>query len=177
MAEPLNVVDAVVELLNANLHVVKEDGSLAKISVSREWLSQEALQNVDGQITVGLAECVDNKIELSGRLRRRVYNLRVNVWSRDSGIRQKMVEEVNRVVRQNRNNPGGGLAYLDVVGFRDVDRLDVKPLIYRTEFTLKSWVLEDIGAGKRMPETYGAHECRVYFVEESPMDRRPPTQR
>jgi hypothetical protein len=146
MAEPLNVVDAVVELLNANLHVVKEDGSLAKISVSREWLSQEALQNVDGQITVGLAECVDNKIELSGRLRRRVYTLLVNVWSRDSGIRQKMVEEVNRVVRQNRNNPGGGLAYLDVVGFRDVDRLDVKPLIYRTEFTLKSWVLEDIGA-------------------------------
>jgi hypothetical protein len=38
-----------------------------------------------------------------------------------------------------------GITYLDIVSFRDADRVDVKPFIYRTEFTLKSWSFEDIG--------------------------------
>jgi hypothetical protein len=38
-----------------------------------------------------------------------------------------------------------GITYLDVVSFRDVDRVDVKPFIFRTEFVLKSWSFEDIG--------------------------------
>jgi len=139
-------VDVVVQLLSENMHVVKEDGSLAKIQVSREWLSQEALQNIDGHVTVGLAECLDTKLELSGRIRRRLYTIRVNVWSRDSTTRQKMVEEVMRVIHQNRSSPGGTLAYLDVVSFRDVDHVDVKPVIYRTEFVLRSWVFENLGA-------------------------------
>lgn len=145
MDEVENPVDVVVRLLSENMHVVKEDESLANIQVSREWVSQEALQNVDGQVTVGLAECLDTKLELTGKLRRRVLSIRVNVWSRDSQIRNKMVEEVLRIVRENRKNLGGSLAYLDVVSYRDVDRVDVKPFIYRTEIILKSWVFEDIG--------------------------------
>ncbi|MGB9671839.1 MAG: hypothetical protein ACPLZY_01680, partial [Candidatus Norongarragalinales archaeon] len=39
-----------------------------------------------------------------------------------------------------------GITYLDVVTFRDADRVDVKPFIYRTEFTLKSWFFEDVGS-------------------------------
>jgi hypothetical protein len=38
-----------------------------------------------------------------------------------------------------------GITYLDIVSFRDADRVDIKPFIYRTEFTLKSWCFEDIG--------------------------------
>jgi hypothetical protein len=34
---------------------------------------------------------------------------------------------------------------LDVESFRDVDKVDVKPFIFRTEFVLKSWSFEDIG--------------------------------
>ncbi|MEM0006820.1 MAG: hypothetical protein QXO67_01440 [Candidatus Bathyarchaeia archaeon] len=146
MSEVGSPVDVVIQLLSENMQVVKEDGSLAKIQVSREWLSQEALQQIDGHVTVGLAECLDTKLELSGKLRRRVYAMRVNVWSRDPLVRQKMVEEVMRVIRQNRINPVGSLAYLDVVSFRDVDRVDVKPVIYRTEFVLRSWVFENLGA-------------------------------
>lgn len=145
MSEIGSPVDVVIQLLSENMQVVKEDGSLAKIQVSREWLSQEALQQIDGHVTVGLAECLDTKLELSGKLRRRVYAMRVNVWSRDPLVRQKMVEEVMRVIRQNRINPGGSLTYLDVVSFRDVDRVDVKPVIYRTEFILRSWVFENLG--------------------------------
>jgi len=145
MSEVVNPVDAVVRLLSENMRVVKEDERLANIQVSREWLSQEALQNVDGQVTVGLAECLDTKIDLSGKVRRRVCTIRVNVWSRDQFIRSKMVEEVLRIVRENNSSPGGNLAYLDVVSFRDLDRVDVKPFIYRTEFVLKSWLFENVG--------------------------------
>ena len=38
-----------------------------------------------------------------------------------------------------------GITYCDVAGFRDVDRVDVKPFIFRTEFTVKSWFFENIG--------------------------------
>jgi hypothetical protein len=37
-----------------------------------------------------------------------------------------------------------GITYLDVVSFRDADRVDLRPFIYRTEFALKSWCFEDI---------------------------------
>jgi hypothetical protein len=37
------------------------------------------------------------------------------------------------------------ITYLNIDTFRDVDRVDVKPFIFRTEFILKSWSFEDIG--------------------------------
>jgi hypothetical protein len=38
-----------------------------------------------------------------------------------------------------------GITYLNIESYRDVDRVDVKPFIFRTEFILKSWSFEDIG--------------------------------
>ena len=103
----------VARLLNKNMHVVKDDGATASIKVSSEWYDREFFKNYDGQITVGLAGSQDQKIEMSGRTRRRLGSLRVNVWatdkpaSADSGrlMRNKIVEEVNHIVRQNRNVP------------------------------------------------------------------------
>ncbi|MBT0160829.1 hypothetical protein G4O51_12690 [Candidatus Bathyarchaeota archaeon A05DMB-2] len=116
MSEVENPVDTVVRLLSNNMWVVKEDGSLASILVSKEWYDRELFKNYDGQMTVGLAESRDTKIEMSGRLRRRVGSLRANVWSQDMLTRQKMVEEVNRIVRQNRNKPNETLYYFAGVG-------------------------------------------------------------
>ena len=116
MSEVENPVDTVVRLLSKNMWVVKEDGSLASIHVSKEWYDRELFKNHDGQITVGLAESRDTKIEMSGRLRRRIGSLRVNVWSQDMLTRQKIVEEVNRIVRQNRNRPNETLYYFAGVG-------------------------------------------------------------
>jgi hypothetical protein len=116
MSEVENPVDTVVRLLSKNMWVVKEDGSLASILVSKEWYDRELFKNYDGQITVGLAESRDTKIDMSGRLRRRVGSLRVNVWSQDILTRQKMVEEVNRIVRQNRNKPNETLYYFRGIG-------------------------------------------------------------
>jgi len=117
-------VETVVRLLSKNMWVVKEDGSLASILVSKEWYDRELFKNYDGQITVGLVESRDTKVELSGRIRRRLGSLRVNIWttdkegSSDSGklMRQKMVEEINRIIRQNRNKPNETLYYFAGVG-------------------------------------------------------------
>jgi hypothetical protein len=116
VSEVENPVDTVVRLLSKNMWVVKEDGSLASIIARKEWYDCELFKNYDGQITVGLAESRDTKIEMSGRLRRRLGSLRVNVWSQDMLTRQKMVEEVNRIVRQNRNKPNETLYYFRGIG-------------------------------------------------------------
>jgi len=103
----------VIRLLQKNIRVVKEDNAIANIYVSKEWYDRELFKNYDGQISVGLAESRDTKIEMSGRIRRRLGSLRVNVWATDRPattdpgrlMRSKMVEEINRIVRQNRTIP------------------------------------------------------------------------
>jgi hypothetical protein len=105
MSEKESPVDTVVRLLQKEMLVVKNDGGLANIRVSGEWYDRELLKNCDAQITVGLAESRDSKVEMSGRLRRRLGALRVNVWSQNKLMRNKTVEEVNRTVRQSRNRP------------------------------------------------------------------------
>jgi hypothetical protein len=96
------------------MRVVKDDLSLASILVTSEWHNREVFKNYDGQITVGLRASQDLKVELSGRIRRRVGTLAVNVWGTDRSdpkaepgkvVRRKMLEEVLRIVRQNRAVP------------------------------------------------------------------------
>lgn len=113
MSENEDPVTTVVRLLQKNMHVVKEDGSLANIHVSKEWYDREAFKNYDGQVTVGLEESRDQILEISAKTRRRLSLLRANVWATDKPeqaingriMREKIREEVNRIIRQNRNNP------------------------------------------------------------------------
>lgn len=113
MSELEDPVTTVIRLLSKNIRVVKDDGAIASIYVSKEWYDRQLFKNYDGQITVGLAESRDTKIEMSGRIRRRLGSLRVNVWATDRPAqvdtgrvtRNKMVEEVNRIVRENRTIP------------------------------------------------------------------------
>ncbi len=129
MSEIEDPVTTTIRLLQKNMRVVKEDGALASIYVSREWYDRELFKNYDGQITVGLGESRDTKVEMSGRVRRRLVTLRVNVWATDkpaasdSGrlMRQKMVEEINRIVRQNRNRPNETLYDFAGLGYPEGD--------------------------------------------------------
>ena len=90
-----------IRLLSKNMRVVKEDSSIASIYVSQQWYDRELFKNYDAQITVGIGQSEDRKVELSGRIRQRLGRLVVNLWasdrpaSSDSGrlIRQKMIEE------------------------------------------------------------------------------------
>jgi hypothetical protein len=38
-----------------------------------------------------------------------------------------------------------GVTYCDVSGYRQMDRVDLKPTIFHTELTVKSWFFENIG--------------------------------
>ena len=112
MSEMEDASSTVTRLLKHNLRVVKDDGSLATVNVTSEWQDVDALKGYDGQVTVGLAECTDQKLELSGTTRKRTSIIRVNVWTTDAPnvenakvLRNKIVEEVNRVIRQNRTVP------------------------------------------------------------------------
>ncbi len=113
MSETEDAAVTVARLLRTNLRVVKDDGGLASVTVTSEWQNAEAFKESDGQVTVGLVESADQKIEVSGKARRRISALRVNVWTTEQSgasesgrvMRGKIVEEVNRVVRQNRSKP------------------------------------------------------------------------
>jgi hypothetical protein len=84
MSETEDAAVTVARLLRTEMRVVKEDGSLATVIVTSEWQNTDAFKNCDGQVTVGLAESTDQKIELSGKTRRRLSFLRVNVWVTDT---------------------------------------------------------------------------------------------
>jgi len=111
MAEIEDPVTTLVRLLDKNLQVVKDDGSLADICVTTEWYDRELLKNYDGQVTVGLDHSEDQKLGFSATLRRRVGIARVKIWvvnkpgSAGKQIRNKLRQEVNRVVREKRTKP------------------------------------------------------------------------
>lgn len=98
-------ITTVVRLLQKNMRVVKDDGSLASVYVSKEWYDRELLKNYEGQITVGLEHTDDKKLSLSGALRRRLCFLKVNAWSSNRDIREKLREEINRIIREKRTTP------------------------------------------------------------------------
>jgi hypothetical protein len=111
MVEIEDPVVTLARLLDKNIRVVKEDGSLADICVTTEWYDRELLKKVDGQVTVGLDHSEDQKLGFSATSRRRVGYARVKIWvvnkpgSAGKQIRNKLRQEVNRVVREKRTKP------------------------------------------------------------------------
>jgi hypothetical protein len=84
---------------------------LADICVTTEWYDRELLKGVDGQVTVGLDHSEDQKLGFSASLRRRVGYARVNIWvvdrpgSMGRQIRDKLRQEINRIIREKRTKP------------------------------------------------------------------------
>jgi hypothetical protein len=113
VSETENPALTLIRLLKANLRVVKDNGAFANIGVAGEWQNADAFKGYDAQVTVGLAETSDQKLELSGKTRRRTSTLRVNIWvteqfaSNESArtLRNKLTEEISRVIRQTRATP------------------------------------------------------------------------
>lgn len=46
-----DAVSTIIRLLNSRMRVVLDSGGLAQVRVSEEWLGEEALNGVDGQVT------------------------------------------------------------------------------------------------------------------------------
>lgn len=106
-------ITTVIRLLSKNLRVVKDDASVASLYVSEQWCDRELFKNYDAQVTVGLRQVQDQKLNLAGTVRQMKGLLPVNLWtadrvaSSDTGrtIRKKLVEEVKRVVHENMKVP------------------------------------------------------------------------
>jgi hypothetical protein len=99
-------VTTLVRLLDKNMRVVKDGGSLAKIHVSKEWYDRELLKNYEGQVTVGLLRSEDQKLGFSATSRRRIGYARVNIWTIQSqDMRDKLRAEINRIIREKRTKP------------------------------------------------------------------------
>ena len=99
-------VTTLVRLLDKNMLLVKDGGSLASIHVGKEWYDRELLKNYEGQVTVGLERSEDQKLGFSATSRRRVGYARVNIWTIQSqDMRDKLREEINRIIREKRTKP------------------------------------------------------------------------
>jgi hypothetical protein len=111
-----NVEDSIttlVRLLDNSIRLVKDDGSVGVIYVSKEWFDRNLMKTYDAQVTVGLSGSVDRKIGFSGSKRLTEDSPRVNVWvieksgSEQSSrrTRDKMRQEIKRIVREKRTKP------------------------------------------------------------------------
>jgi hypothetical protein len=57
----------------------------------------------------------------------------VDVWSKgDQEKRQAMIDEVDRIIHSKCDEPGGGLEFVEVSNWRDLDEGDVHPRLYRS---------------------------------------------
>ena len=100
-------------LLDVNMRLVKDDGSVGKVHISKEWFDRDLLKTYDAQITVGLGGSTDRKIGFSASKRLTVDSPQVNLWvlekpgATESGrrIRDKMRQEIKRVIREKRTKP------------------------------------------------------------------------
>ncbi len=127
MSEVENPVITVLRLIESRIRVVKDDGGLASVLCSQANYDRELLKDCDAQITVSkTAEpCQAQKHTLDGKLRRRIYSLRVTIVAidkpstgTDSGrvMRDKVLEQLLLIIPENRNLP-----YRTVYNFYPID--------------------------------------------------------
>ena len=114
MSELEDPVTTLLRLITTRIRVVKDNGSLANLLATKEQYDRELLKQYDAQITLGLDSSQDQKLELAGRLRRRYMVLRCNIYTvdktapgADAGkvMRDKVTEQINAIIRENRNLP------------------------------------------------------------------------
>jgi len=106
-------ITTLVRLLDNNMRLVKDDGSVGNVYVSKEWFDRNLMKTYDAQVTVGLGESLDRKIGFSGSKRLTVDSPSVNVWVLEKSgavqsarrIRDKMRQEIKRIIREKRTKP------------------------------------------------------------------------
>lgn len=114
MSELEDPVLTLLRLITTRIRVTKDNGSLASLLATKEAYDRELLKEYDAQITLGLDSSQDQKLELAGRLRRRYMVFRCNTYcvdktapGADAGkvMRDKVTEQINAIIRENRNLP------------------------------------------------------------------------
>jgi len=137
-------------LIKNNITLYKDDGQTkASVLVANEFV-EEFWKKYEVIITVGLANHRERLISLGGSKREVIANYQIGVWTRDqTGItgqkmRWKAIQEVTRIVNANMRNPGGILNWMKLAGCVDVDRVDVKPVLYHSSLTIETHRYETV---------------------------------
>jgi hypothetical protein len=114
LSELEDPVTTLLRLITTRIRVVKDNGSLASLLATKEAYDRELLKQYDAQITMGLDSSQDQKLELTGRLRRRYMVFRCNIYTVDKAapgadagktMRDKVTAQINAIIRENRNLP------------------------------------------------------------------------
>ena len=114
MSELEDPVVTLLRLITTRIRVVKDNGSLANLLATKEAYDRELLKEYDAQITMGFDSSQDQKLELTGRLRRRFMVFRCNIYTVDKAVsgadagkvmRDKVTAQINAIIRENRNLP------------------------------------------------------------------------
>jgi hypothetical protein len=84
------------------------------------------------QITIGHVSTTPRNAVVDSRVRRYDAVLVVDLWSDVEEERWKMVTQVDAIIQKFRSNPGTGLSYQSVSGWRDLDEANITPKIYRS---------------------------------------------
>jgi len=137
-------------LVKSNITLYKDDGQTkACVLVANEYV-EEFWKKYEVIITVGLANDRERLIGLGGSKREVIANYQIGVWTRDqTGItgqkmRWKAIQEVTRIVNANIKSPGGILNWMKLAGCVDADRVDVKPVLYRSTLTVETHRYETV---------------------------------
>jgi len=130
-------------LIKNNIALTKDDSfTPATVHVSQEWFNSQLFKDFDVKITLGLADGSMEKLNVGGSWIRYGDRYRLTGWSIDkTGItgkemRWKMRREIERIVRANRKNPGGGLSFVDIRGVSESEDANSKPPYWKVEVTV-----------------------------------------
>ena len=110
MEEPTKTL---VRLLKNYLRVVKDNGEIARLHIGGEWYNSEIIRQNDGQVTVGLQGCKEQKLSVDGKTRRAIIDFRINVWVLDKSerssetreIRSKIIDEIRHIIAERNSSP------------------------------------------------------------------------
>ncbi len=119
MSEIEDPVITILRLITTRMHITRDNGSVAKILVSEQALDRELLlKEYDVQITLAVDPNLgvqDQKLELTGRLRRQTYLFKCtshsidkpSVPGADTGrvMRNKVTAQIKAIIRENRTLP------------------------------------------------------------------------
>ena len=62
----------------------------------------------------------------------------IDAWSQGDQLRrQKMVDEVDRIIHSRCSDPGGDLEFVEVSSWRDLDEGDAHPRLYRSRVSVE----------------------------------------
>lgn len=121
------------------MNLLKDSWNLSETpEFASDWYSQEQkLPQITVSHVITTPRLVGLSEDVSTNTRRHSGNYSVDVWSFDQESRWSMIQEVDRIVQGHCREPGGGLEFIEVGSWRDLDEGGRRPPVYRSQLQVK----------------------------------------